>query len=162
MNSKGSRRLSLSCLSIAPGIAILLFALQASRADDMYKTVDPQGRVTYSDHPLSPSSQRISVQVMPANTQEAARLSREQAAVDAESAQQAKQARRDEDDQAKKSAQLAQQQQRCNAARNRYALFAAGGRIFKTDTDGNRVYYSDEEIDQQRILTKAAMDSACS
>jgi hypothetical protein len=162
MNPKGSRRFSLSCLSIASGIAILLFALNTGRADDMYKTVDPQGRVTYSDHPLSPSSQRISVQVTPANTQEAARLSREQAAVDAESAQQAKQARHDEDDQAKKSAQLAQQQQRCNAARNRYALFAAGGRIFKTDTDGNRVYYSDEEIDQQRILTKAAMESACS
>jgi hypothetical protein len=41
-------------------------------------------------------------------------------------------------------------------------MFAAGGRIFRTDEQGNRVYYSDQEIDQQRAATKAAMDSACS
>jgi hypothetical protein len=141
--------------------AAVLIAAQQSLADDMYKTVDPQGHVTYSDHPQSPASQRISVEVREGNAEEAARLTRQQAAMDAESALQAKQARQDADEQAKKAAQLAQQQQRCNAARNRYAMFAAGGRIFKTDAQGNRVYYSDEEIDQQRALTKAAMDSAC-
>jgi Skp family chaperone for outer membrane proteins len=141
--------------------AVILAVSASSRAADMYKTVDPQGHVTYSDHPLSPSSQRVSVEVTPPNADEAARLTREQAALTAAAAQQTKNDRQDAADQAKKAAQLAQQQQRCSAARNRYALFAAGGRIFKTDADGNRVYYSDEEIDQQRTLTKAAMESAC-
>lgn len=149
-------------LSAAMLCTALIMAISApGQAADMYKTVDPQGQVTYSDHPLSPASQRISVEVTPANTDEAARLARQQAAQNAEYAQQAKQDRQDAADQAQKAAQLAQQQQRCNAARSRYAMFAAGGRIFKTDTQGNRVYYSDEEIDQQRVLTKEAMDSAC-
>ena len=141
--------------------AAMLVAAQRSLADDMYKTVDPQGHVTYSDHPLSPSSQRVSIEVKEGNAEEAARLTRQQAAMDAESALQMKQAWQEADEQAKKAAQLAQQQQRCNAARSRYAMFAAGGRIFKVDAQGNRVYYSDEEIEQQRALTKAAMDSAC-
>jgi hypothetical protein len=103
----------------------ILFTARGTLADDLYKTVDAQGHVTYSDHPLSKASERISVEVNPPNAQEAAR------------------------------------KQRCDAARGRYAMFAAGGRIFRTDADGNRVYYSDQEIEDQRAATKAAMDSAC-
>ena len=145
-------------------LALLFLAAAATtgHADEMYKTVDAQGHVTFSDHPLSSASQRISVDVAPANAAEAARLTREQAAMNAQATQEAKQAQQDATDQAKKAAQLAQQQQRCAAARSRYAMFAAGGRIFRTDEQGNRVYYSDQEIDQQRAATKAAMDSACS
>jgi hypothetical protein len=142
-------------------IALFLAIGTLSQADEMYKTTDAQGHVTYSDRPLSTSSQRISVDVTPANAEEAARLTREQAAQNAVAAQQAKQDRRDAEDLAKKEAQLAQQQQRCNAARNRYAMFAAGGRIFRTDEQGSRSYYSDDEIEQQRVAAKAAMDSAC-
>jgi hypothetical protein len=147
-----------------PGTLVAVFLAIAAtngHADDMYKTVDAEGHVTFSDHPLSSASQRVSVEVTPANAAEAARLTREQAAMNAQATQEAKQARQDASDQATKAAKLAQQQQRCAAARARYAMFAAGGRIFRTDEQGNRVYYSDEEIDQQRMSTKAAMESAC-
>ena len=130
-------------------------------AADMYRTVDANGVVSYSDHPLSSASQRISVEVREPNRQEAARLSKEQAIVAADATAEAQQAQREADDQKKKAAQEAQQKQRCDAARNRYAVFAAGGRIFKSDAQGNRVYYSDSEIEEQRAISKAAMDSAC-
>jgi len=129
---------------------------------DMYKTVDAtNGVVTYSDHPLSPASQRISVQITEPNQQEAARLSKEQAVNAADATAQAQQSQREAEDLKKKAVQAAQQKQRCEAARNRYAVFADGGRIFKSDGQGNRVYYSDTEIEEQRALSKAAMDSAC-
>jgi cell division protein FtsN len=139
----------------------ILFTARGTLADDLYKTVDAQGHVTYSDHPLSKASERISVEVNPPNAQEAARLTKEQAAESAADAQRAKQDQHDEQEQQKKAAQQAAQKQRCDAARGRYAMFAAGGRIFRTDADGNRVYYSDQEIEDQRAATKAAMDSAC-
>jgi hypothetical protein len=130
-------------------------------ADDMYKTVDAQGNVTFSDHPLSSASQRISVDVKQGDPAEAERIRREQAQMNAQAAQSVKQAQQDASDQAKKAAQQAQQQQRCAAARSRYAMFAAGGRLFRTDEQGNRVYYSDQEIDQQRDAARAAMEGAC-
>ena len=131
------------------------------RADTMYRTVDAQGHVTYSDRPLSSSSQRISVDVTGPNASEAARRSKEQALQDAADQQRVQQSQHDAEEAKKAAAHDAAQQQRCNAARSRYASFAAGGRLFKTDADGNRVYLSDQEIDEQVTLSKAAMESAC-
>jgi cell pole-organizing protein PopZ len=142
--------------------AVLLGLLSGhSFADDMYKTVDAQGKVTFSDRPLSPASQRISVDVTQGDPAEAARIRRQQAQMNAEAAQSVKQAQQDASDQAKKAALQAQQQQRCAAARARYAMFAAGGRLFRTDEYGNRVYYSDQEINQQRDAARTAMEGAC-
>ena len=151
----------MNCLSPLLFIAILGLA-PPLQADTMYRTVDAEGRVTYSDRPLSPLSQRISVDVTGPNTSEAARLSKVQAAEAAADQQRIQQGQHDAEEAKKAAAHEAVQQQRCNAARGRYATFAAGGRLFRTDADGNRVYLSDEEIDQQRTLAKAAMDSACS
>jgi hypothetical protein len=145
--------------------ALLVTAVAATvspcPADNMYKTVDAEGHVAYSDRPLSPASQRISVDVTGPNAQEAARLNRDQAAQAAADEQRLKQSRQDAEDQQKKASEDASRQQRCNVARSRYAFFAAGGRLFHADADGNRVYYSDQEIDEQRALTKATMDSVC-
>lgn len=141
------------------GVVALAPAIQA---DTMYRTVDAQGHVTYSDRPLSPSSQRISVDVTAPNASEAARRSKEQAAESAADQQRMQQNQHDAEEAKKAAAHDAAQQQRCNAARGRYATFSAGGRIFRTDADGNRIYLSDQDIEEQRTAAKAAMDSACS
>ena len=148
--------------SLSPLLFISIIALApVVQADTMYRTVDAQGHVTYSDRPLSPSSQRISVDVTGPNASEAARLSKEQAAESAADQQRIQQNQHDAEEAKKAAAHDAAQQQRCTAARGRYASFAAGGRLFRTDAEGNRVYLSDEEIDGQRTLAKADMDAAC-
>jgi len=146
--------LPIACVLIA-SVALNAFA------DDVYKTVDAQGHVTYSDHAISPASRKVTVDVVQGNPEEAARLAKERAVINASAAQEAKQVQQQAVDQVKQQAAEASQRQRCDAARNRYAMFAAGGRIFKTDDQGNRVFYSDAEIDAERISTKAAMDNAC-
>jgi hypothetical protein len=146
------------------GLLIASFALilpAGGWADDMYKTVDAQGQVTYSDRPLSPASQRISVDVSAPDPLEASRLTREQVARTTADAERSKQEQQQAEEEKQNAAQEAVQRQRCATARQRYALFAAGGRLVHADPDGNRVYYSDQEIDEQRALSKAAMDNAC-
>lgn len=135
--------------------------LRAPYADEMYRTVDAQGHVSYSDHPLSSSSQRIFVDVRSGDSREAARIRREQSENTASAARTVQQSREDEEEKNRKDQQAVQQQQRCALARSRYAMFAAGGRLYHTDDQGNRIYYSDDEIEQQRIATKAAMEKAC-
>jgi hypothetical protein len=147
---------------VRPMFLVCMFALApAIRADTMYRTVDAQGQITYSDRPLSPSSQRISVDVTAPNASEAVRLSKVQAAESAADQERMQKSQHDAEEAKKAAARDAAQQQRCTAARGRYASYAAGGRLFRTDADGNRVYLSDEDIDEQRTLAKAAMDSAC-
>lgn len=144
---------------------LLLFGIIALapeiQADTMYRTVDAQGHITYSDRPLSAASQRITVDVTGPNAIEAARLSRLQTAENLADEDRLKQNKKNAEQAQKAAAQDAAKQQRCNAARGRYATFATGGRLFKTDADGNRVYLSDEEIDQQKNSAKAAMEAAC-
>ena len=144
---------------------LLLFGIIALapeiQADTMYRTVDAQGHITYSDRPLSAASQRITVDVTGPNAIEAARLSRLQTAENLADEDRLKQNKKNAEQAQKAAAQDAAKQQRCNAARGRYATFATGGRLFKTDADGNRVYLSDEEIDQQKNSAKAAMEVAC-
>jgi len=101
------------------------------------------------------------LQVTAPNAQEASRLTKEQALQSAQTTQEMKQTQQAAADQQKQAAQEAAQKQRCDAARSRYATFAAGGRLFKTDEQGNRVYYSDDEIEAELLAAKAAMDSSC-
>src|SRR5580658_3355454 len=140
-------------------IAALLIAGATchASADDIYKTVDAQGRVTYSDRALSPQSKRVTVDVIEGDPVEAARMAKEQAQVNADAAQQAKLSQQRAAEQQKQDAQKVQQQRACELARNHYATFAAGGRIFKVDEQGNRAYYTDQEIEEQRTSAKAAM-----
>jgi hypothetical protein len=142
--------------------ALLVLSASCHAAGDIYRTVDAQGNVVYSDRAIAPTSKKIAVDVIQGNAEDAARLAKESAREDADAAQQAKLAREQAAKQQQQDAQEALKQRKCQAARNRYAMFAAGGRIYRVDEQGNRVYYSDAEIDAQRINTKATMDAACS
>jgi hypothetical protein len=141
--------------------ALLVGVNGAVLAGDVYKTVDADGRVTYSDHALSPNSKKISVDVVEGDPREAARLSKATAAENADAAQRAKAAQQQAVDQQKQDSQEARQQAACRSARALYTAFSTGGRLFHMDDQGNRVYYSDAEIDAQRDSAKAAMDAAC-
>jgi predicted anti-sigma-YlaC factor YlaD len=143
------------------GLAGILGVACYAVASDVYKTVDAQGHVTYSDHALSPESKKVTLDVIQANPQEAARMAKQLAAENADAVQRAKSAREQGDEQQRQKAQQQEQQQRCQAARDRYATFASGGRLFHIDAQGERVYYTDEEIQAQASTAKAAMDSAC-
>jgi hypothetical protein len=144
------------------GTLAILVADQIACASDVYKTVDAQGNVTYSDHAVSPNSTKVTLDIIQGNPEDAVRLAKTMAAASADAAQQAKIAQQQAADEQKQQAQQEQQRRRCEAARGRYATFAAGGRLFHADEQGNRVYYSDAEIDAQRVSAKAAMDAACS
>lgn len=144
------------------GAVLVMTVFVDAVADDVYKTIDAQGHVIYSDRAISPDSKKVTIDVIQANPKEAARLAKEQALVNADATQKSKQAQQLAVEEQKQQAREAIQKRECESARSRYAMFAAGGRIFKVDAQGNRSYYSDEDIDAQRMTAKAAMDSACS
>ena len=138
----------------------LLFAsaMGAAQADQIYKSVDAQGHVTYSDRPNSSGAQKADVNVQQADPAEAERLAKERQLLKAEDDQRTKQ-------QASDSRAKAQQEHdkaaRCRVARDNYNNLKDVGRIYKLDADGNRVYLSDSEAEAKRETARQVMTTAC-
>jgi hypothetical protein len=112
----------------------------------------------YSDHPISPTAEKMSVPVTQPDPAEAARLAKQRALEEAEFAQRSRQ---DAADASKQAAQAKQDAARCTAARTRYNYLMQVSRLYRVDADGNRAYYSDEEGDAMRATAKQAMEQAC-
>jgi tRNA A37 threonylcarbamoyladenosine modification protein TsaB len=131
--------------------------LTAPHAGEVYKTVDAEGHVVYSDHadPNAPKS-AVQVNVMSAKQAAGAPNSRQrkkpptcntgkQQAVEA-----AKIAKLDHD------AKL-----QCDDAQKNFYAMKASERLYHQDSAGNRVYYSDAETAMKREEARQTMVLAC-
>jgi Domain of unknown function (DUF4124) len=139
-------------LSIA--VALFAWALATSASADIWKWVDSDGHVQYSDRwtpgavlikgehpsnatdqkqPPSDSDKRITDQL---NREEAQRqVQKDEAAAHAD---------------------------QCKKATDHYNQLVSARRIYNTDSNGERQYLSDQQADQERVDAKMDMDTACS
>jgi hypothetical protein len=127
-------------------------------AEEVYKSVDAEGHVVYSDRGSTKSAPKTPVHVDQPDPAEVARLAKEQELLRAEERERTK---RQAVDEKNKAVQDHNRQLACENARNRYYRMKDSGRIFRRDADGNRVYYSDEEADAMREQARQAMTAAC-
>jgi Domain of unknown function (DUF4124) len=137
----------------------LLFAavLFPAQADQVYKSVDAQGHVTYSDRPNATGAQKTDIVYQQADPKEAARLAKEHQVLNAEDDQRKKQ---DLAAGKAKAQQDKDRQARCQAAKDHYNSIKEG-RLYKRDADGNRQFMSDPEADAQRETARQVMNTAC-
>jgi Domain of unknown function (DUF4124) len=155
-DSAAAPDLTYRCVALA---ALILLACQPgwSRAGEVYKSVDADGHVVYSDR-ADTSVPKTVVKVDQPNPENAARTAKEQEIFKAEENQRNKQ-------QAAADAKKAQQdhirQVQCDGARDHYYALKDARHLYSRDTEGNRVYYNDADADAKREEAKAAMDAAC-
>jgi len=120
--------------------------------------------VIYSDHPLASGAQKaqkVDQDVEQPDPREVARQAQEQAALVAEDKERTKRLEREAQKAAVDAQKQQQREQRCQAARTRYGQFKYGGRLYHYDAQGNRVYYTDQEIETERAASKKVMDELC-
>ena len=144
--------------ALVAGLVLLASLAQRASADQVYKCMDAQNHVVYSDRPCAPSAQKTEITYQQADPAEAARLAKENQVLrgedDLRKRQQATDNKaKDQQDKAK--------QARCQTARDYYNSIKDTGRMFHTDADGNRVYYSDSEADAKREAARQVMTTAC-
>jgi hypothetical protein len=130
----------------------------AGYADQVYKSVDAQGHVTYSDRPNTAGAQKTEIAVQQADPHEAARLAKEHQLLKAEDDQRTK--KQATDDRAK-AQQDRDKAAKCQTARDQYYAIKDTGRLFTRDADGNKVYYNDAEADAKREAARQVMTAAC-
>ena len=141
-------------------VALVLLARPACPlfAGEVYKSVDAQGHVVYSDRADTSTAQKSTVRVDQSDPTEAARIAKEQEILKAEETQRN---RKKAQDDAKKAQQEHITQAQCDSARNQYYALKDARRVFQRDADGNRVFYSDQEADAKREEARQAMTAAC-
>jgi hypothetical protein len=157
-------------------LAVSTAAVTAARAD-VYRSVDAQGHVQYSDTP-TPGAELVRVQhggdtgfsslnstPAPANNGGNAAGTRTQPPPAQAPASNAISAQADIDKQnAQKAVQQDLEQTRadqCKKATDDYQASLAARRIYRTGANGEREYLTDDEAEQQRVQLRQAMSSAC-
>jgi hypothetical protein len=141
-------------------VLAIALALAPAAGAQLYKYVDKNGKTVYSDQPPADvDSKQVNV---PAG-RGAAPAAAPKTAVerDKELDKGRKEARDKADKQAKAAEKDTQAEQRCAAARERHAALAEGGRIYKTNDKGERVFMDDAEIESSREKARRDMDEAC-
>lgn len=138
-------------------LVALLVVTQLGAAAEVYKSVDANGHVVYSDHP-DPAAQRVEVRIDEPQAADIARIAKEQKILKVEDGERKRLAAIEE---RKKAQQEHDQQLRCEKARTRYYTLKDARRVYGRDGEGNRVYYSDKEADGQRAAAQQAMQTEC-
>jgi hypothetical protein len=144
--------------ALAAALALCLGYAGAASAQEVYKSVDAEGHVVYSDRGSSKNAPKTNVHVDEGNPAEAARLAREQQALNVADAARHKEQQADEKDQA---AAAKKREESCRNARNEYDRLMNRRALYKLNPDGERSYYTDEEADAMREQAHKAMLAAC-
>jgi Domain of unknown function (DUF4124) len=152
-------------------LALLLAAPPASAV--LYKWVDQDGKVHYSDQPPPGGAKKSGVLKAPAPSTPSASTPSGEAAKDAPkgpktAAEQEMEFRKRRMEAAEAEAKRQQEAQatedkkrNCTQATNRLAALEAGGRITKYGANGETVYLSDAEIAKELGEARKTADSWC-
>jgi hypothetical protein len=139
-------------------VALLVWPACPLRANEVYKSVDAEGHVVYSDRADTSTAQKSTLRVDQPDPTEVARIAKEQEILKAEQLQRNRQKSVDD---AKKAQQDHVAQVQCETARNHYYAMKDARRVFERDADGNRVFFTDQVADAKREEARQAMTTAC-
>jgi uncharacterized protein YdbL (DUF1318 family) len=148
----------------ATAIAILIWLPLSAALADVFKSVDAQGHVQYSDTPTPGSTLvRMNNQHAPVQPTASASVSatRSSGAV-GQSGDQVHQQLEQEAAARDVANQVAQTRaDQCKQATDIYNQSVQARRIYSTGPDGAREYLSDDEAAKARVAHKVEMDAAC-
>lgn len=136
-------------------LLLLVLSLPSLGSAQIYRWVDAQGNVHFGSQPR-PGAEVMDIrpQVIERDDATRSREARSERFFDA---------RRQEQQQAEQVAreQQAQREQVCRQWREELAGLSRGGRYFRTDAKGERVYYSDKEIGAARQQLTGRINAGC-
>ena len=156
-----------------PMIRIALFAIAslgaAAAQAQVYKCLDSNGKVVYSQNPCPPNMKRETMSrggIPPASAVAPADASADKASKSPAEQEQAYRKRQQDEAKAAKSAEqkTAEAQVKaanCDNARKRLAQYEIGGRISQINDKGERYYMEDAQIETAKAQARADVSQFC-
>lgn len=135
----------LCCALLLPGLA----------AAEIYRWTDAEGRVHFSERPAAGAEQvEVKPQVVERDDATREREARTERFFEA---------RRQEQEKASAQAleQRAKREQECRQLRQNLAQFQGGGIFYREGPNGERIYYSDSEVDATRRQLSSKLAERC-
>lgn len=142
--------------------SLIMLGTTAQAEKEVFRWVDENGVVHFSDRPIDPRAQPTGVYFKPTDpTAVSNRLMREEST--AQQAEQGTEVR--EEPPSEGTTQLAQEERirklECEAARKRFQTYTEAPRLYETLPGGERRYLSEEELDQARAGAEKDIESWC-
>lgn len=140
-------RLLFCCLLLVPGLA----------GAEIYRWIDADGRVHFDQRPLVQGAEQVEVspQVIERDQATRERQARSERFYDARRQEQAQAMALSAERRAKRS-------QECSELRRQLAQIPEGVRYYRSEADGQRTYYSDEDMDTARRQLRDRVSERCS
>lgn len=142
---------------------ILFLAIPLIAHGQLYKWVDQDGKVQYSDQPPPANARqqkKINVQTAPpapaTPSQELGKKAEEPKTAAEQDLEFKKRRLKEEEQETKQAAEAKQRQENCNTARGRLKGLEEVGRIFTYDEKGERVYADDAS--REKMIREAQQD----
>jgi FKBP-type peptidyl-prolyl cis-trans isomerase len=144
----------------------LLFAalvlLAVPGVADVYRYVDANGQVQYTDRPQTLPAEKLDIEsrrtdVVALNDRLEAERKRAEEAEETRSLARAE----TEDEQAARQLTAKEKAEQCMQARERYGKYTSSHRLYEDLGNGQRRYLSDAEIDAARDGARRAMEELC-
>jgi hypothetical protein len=134
------------CLLLLPGLATA----------EIYRWVDANGQVHFGQRPAGAGAEQVEVrpQVVERDAATRERLERTERFYDARRQEQAQATAASAERQAERDSE-------CRVLRQRLAQLPEGRRYFQEEANGERTYYSDEELDAVRRQLRERLAARC-
>ncbi len=138
-----------------------LLSFSALISAEVYKWVDEQGKVHYSDKPINESAKKITVNKPPSDKQlQAAQLNAKRL-IEREKRIQENQSE-DRQDLNRKNAEKSKLDAICLDAKKELEILMTPVRVVQTDENGKEVFLSDDERTKEIKLYREAISNHCS
>jgi hypothetical protein len=144
-------------------LAVLLSVTTMARAEkEVFRWVDENGVVYFSDRPLDPRAEPTGLFYEPTDPQQVAKqLMREEYAENKAKAAAAEQAETDAEEATRLAEEARTRDLQCNAARERLNVYTTAPRLYETLPGGERRYLTDDELTTAREQAKADVKQWC-
>jgi Domain of unknown function (DUF4124) len=140
----------------------VLLTVSAAASAEVWRWVDSQGRVHYSDVPIEGATRVEGVNSRTTNREVVAQRTAN------ESEQRAQLATRETQQRTEQATSEAVQQdvgrareEQCKKAQEQYKTAVESQRLYRVGKDGERVYLTDAELTEARVNSRKAVDELC-
>jgi hypothetical protein len=146
----------------AIAFALLLIAAATTAAGEIYKWTDEEGNVHFEDKPVGEDSERVAIQSKRTNTQQVQSASQARAAAAAKAAEEEAAAIPQGPTAEELQARADARAEKCATYRERLQRFVQSRRIYREDENGERVYMTEEEMQEAREKVENQVQEYCS
>ncbi len=147
--------------ALALVLMLALTAVGTTAAGQIYKWTDEEGNVHFTDKPVAEEAERVAIQSRRTDPERVQAMVQSRADAAAKAAEEEAAATPQGPTEEEIQARLEERAKRCATYRERLQRFVQSRRIYREDENGERVYLSEEEMQEAREKVENQVQEYC-